>query len=149
TPRRIRLTSLGRAASVTGCVKDCGGSDQVRSRWASQVTERATAARRAASCRMAQVSVAQLLIPAGSAALRGEIEQVPQRLEGADVAGFLPRLLWRVEQLRGPEVADRVPVAVEHVQHRPLLTVRALGQVVAVIGGPGRGQHAQPPPAAF
>ncbi len=29
-------------------------------------------------------------MPVGWAALAGEIEQVPQRLDGADVAGFLP-----------------------------------------------------------
>jgi hypothetical protein len=29
-------------------------------------------------------------MPVGWAALAGEVEQVPQRLDGADVAGFLP-----------------------------------------------------------
>jgi hypothetical protein len=62
-----------------------------------------------------KVSVAQLLIPVGSASLRGEVEQVPQRLNGADAAGALPRTEWRVEQLRALEVADRVPITVEHV----------------------------------
>ena len=35
-------------------------------------------------------SVAQLLIPVSSASLWGEIEQVPQWLKGADMAGALP-----------------------------------------------------------
>jgi mannose-6-phosphate isomerase-like protein (cupin superfamily) len=35
-------------------------------------------------------SVAELLMPSGWAAFAGEGEQVPQRFDGADVAGFLP-----------------------------------------------------------
>jgi len=48
-----------------------------------------------------------------------------------------------------PKVADRLPVAVEHVQHRPLMAFRGLSEVVAVIGGAGRGQQAQSAPAAL
>jgi hypothetical protein len=97
----------------------------------------------------ARSSIAQLLIPVGSAARGGEVVQVPERLDGAGVAGILPGLGWCVEKLRGPEVADRLPVAVEHVQHRPLIAFRGLGEVVAVIGGAGRGQQAQSAPAAL
>ena len=46
-------------------------------------------------------------------------------------------------------MAGRLPVAVEHVQHRLLGAVGGLGEVVTVVAGPGRGQQAQPPPAAF
>src|SRR5271165_6664484 len=45
-------------------------------------------------------SVAEPLMPVGRAALAGEVEQVPQRLNGADVAGFLPLIGGRVEQFR-------------------------------------------------
>ena len=45
----------------------------------------------------ARSSIAQLLIPVGSAARGGEVVQVPERLDGADVAGILPGLGWRVE----------------------------------------------------
>jgi hypothetical protein len=46
-------------------------------------------------------------------------------------------------------VEDRLPVAVKHVQHRLLGAVGGLGEVVTVVAGAGRGQQAQPPPAAF
>src|SRR5215467_11018698 len=101
------------------------------------------------SGRAAWVSVAQLLVPVDAASLWGEVVKVPDRFEGADMAGVLPGIPGCVEQFRAPEVADRVTVAVEDVQHRLLLTVGGLGQVVAVIGGPGRGQHAQVPPATL
>ena len=41
-----------------------------------------------------QSSVAQLLIPIGSAPLGSEVVQVPDRLEGGDVAGLLPGIGW-------------------------------------------------------
>jgi hypothetical protein len=88
-------------------------------------------------------------MPIGRAAFAGEVEQVPQRFDGADVAGFLAGIGGCVEQFRAPEVADRLPVAAEHVQHWLLGAVGGLGQVVEVVGGAGRGQQAQPPPAAF
>jgi hypothetical protein len=68
--------------------------------------------------------VAPLLVPDGWAALRGEVEQVPDRLEGADVARILAGVGWCVEELRAPEVADRLAVAVEDVQYRPLVPSR-------------------------
>ena len=46
-------------------------------------------------------------MPVGRAAFAGEVEQVPQRLDGADVAGFLPGIDGCVEEFRAPEVADR------------------------------------------
>src|SRR5436189_6376380 len=39
----------------------------------------------------------------------------------------------RVEELRAPEMADRLAVAVEPVEHRPLQPLRVLSKVVAVI----------------
>src|SRR5215471_2739609 len=92
-------------------------------------------------------SVAELLIPVGSAAFGGEVEQVPQRLDGADMAGVLPGIGGCVKQLGTPEVANRIPVAVEDVQHRLLVAVWGLGEVVPVIGGACGGQHPEPPPA--
>ena len=94
-------------------------------------------------------SVAELLVPVGWAALAGEVEKVPQGLKGADMAGFLPRIGGCIEEFGAPEMADRVPIAVKHVQHRLLGAAGGLGEVVTVVSGAGRGQHAQPPPAAF
>jgi hypothetical protein len=80
-------------------------------------------------------SVAELLMPTGWAALAGEVEQVPQRLDGADVAGFLPGIDGCVEQFRAPEVADRLPVAVKYVQLRPLhLPRRRLAPLLPRLG---------------
>src|SRR5215217_1897298 len=93
--------------------------------------------------------ILQLLVPVAPATLGREIEQVPDRLEGADVTGILVAVRRRIEELRAPEVADRVAVAVEHVQHRPLVPLRGLGEVVAVVGAAARGQQAQPAPAAI
>ena len=56
-------------------------------------------------------SVTQLLIPIGAAPLGGEVIQVPQRLDGADVTGLLPGIGWCIEKLRAPEVADCLPAA--------------------------------------
>jgi hypothetical protein len=52
--------------------------------------------------------VAQLFIPVGRASLWREIEQVPDRLEGADVARILSGVRRCVEELRAPEMADRI-----------------------------------------
>src|SRR5438034_468748 len=81
--------------------------------------------------------VAQLLVPVDWPSLGGEVEQVPERFERADVTGFLSGVGGRVEELRTPEVANRVTVAVEHVQHRSLRSLGGLGVVVAVVGGTG------------
>jgi hypothetical protein len=62
------------------------------------------------SCRQ---PVVRLLVPVGSAALWGEVVKVPDRFEGADVAGILPGVLRCEEQFRAPEVADCLPVTVE------------------------------------
>lgn len=62
--------------------------------------------------------VAQLLIPVGTS-LGGEVEQVPDRFDGAGVAWILSGVGWRVEQFRAPEVADHPAIAPERVQHRP------------------------------
>ena len=57
-------------------------------------------------------AVVQLLVPVRSS-LRGEVEEVPERLERAHVAGLLSVVRRRVEELRSPEMADRVRPAVE------------------------------------
>jgi hypothetical protein len=49
--------------------------------------------------------VAQLLIPVGRSSLRCEVEQVPDRLEGANVAGILSGVGRCVEELRAPDPA--------------------------------------------
>src|SRR5688572_842912 len=46
-------------------------------------------------------------------------------------------------------MANRVAVAMEHVQHRPLGSLRGLGEVVAVVGVAGRGQEPEPSPATL
>jgi hypothetical protein len=43
--------------------------------------------------------VAELLPPVVRTAFRGEIKEVPERLEGCDVAGFLIAVRRRVEEL--------------------------------------------------
>ena len=96
-----------------------------------------------------QSGVAQLRIPVGPAPLGREVEQIPLRVDGIDVALVLPGLGRRVEELRAPEVADRFAVAPEHVEHRHLGSLRGLTEVVAVVGVAGRGQQPQPPPAAL
>ncbi|HEX6482770.1 MAG TPA: hypothetical protein VF043_28340 [Ktedonobacteraceae bacterium] len=64
------------------------------------------------------------------------------------MARVLPRLSWRGEKLRAPEVVDRFAVAPEHVEQRLLGSLRALAEVVAVVGVASRGQQPQLPPAA-
>ena len=93
--------------------------------------------------------IAQLLVPVRGSPLRREVEQVPDRLQGAHVAGILSGIGGCVEELRAPEVADHAAVTVEHIQHRPLCALGGLGDVVAVVGVAGRGQEPQPAPAAF
>src|SRR5260370_6293920 len=63
-------------------------------------------------------SVAELLMPIGWAALAGEVEQVPQRLDGADVAGVLPRVDGGVRKVPGPEGAGRLPPPGENAPQR-------------------------------
>src|SRR5438876_3037419 len=46
-------------------------------------------------------------------------------------------------------MADRVPVAMEHVQHRPLESLGRFSVVVTVVGVGGCGKEAQPTPAAL
>jgi hypothetical protein len=43
--------------------------------------------------------VAQLLPPVARTTFRGEIEEIPERLEGADVPRLLTAVRWRVEEL--------------------------------------------------
>src|SRR6266542_6263455 len=78
--------------------------------------------------------VAQLLIPVRGAPLASEVEQVPDRLDRANMTGSLFRVGRGIEELRPPEVADGSAVAMEHVQHGPLVSLGGLGQVVAVVG---------------
>src|ERR687892_2768670 len=57
------------------------------------------------------LGVTQLLVPVGPAALGGEVEQVPDRLNSAHVTWVLPGIGRRVEELRTPEVADPLALA--------------------------------------
>ena len=93
--------------------------------------------------------VAHLLEPVGPPAFGSEVEEVPQRLEGANVARVLLRTLWCIEKFRTPEMADYWAVAVEHVQHWLLVAFPGLRPVVAVIGVASRGQEPEPPPSAL
>jgi len=72
------------------------------------------------------------------APLRREVEQVPDRLEGADVAGILSGVVF-VEKLRTSEVADRFAGAVEQCR-----AVRCVGVAVAS-SQPDRGQPSPRP----
>src|SRR6266699_7211254 len=92
--------------------------------------------------------VAQLRIPVGPASFGRDVEQIPLRVDGIDVARVLPRFGRRVEELGTPEMADRFPLTPEDIEHRPLSTLRVLAEVVAVVGSAGRGQQPQLPPAA-
>jgi hypothetical protein len=47
--------------------------------------------------------------------------------------GILSGVGWCIEELRAPEAADRLPVAVEHVQHGSLVAFRGLAGVIAVV----------------
>jgi len=82
-------------------------------------------------------------------ALRGQVEEVPEGLEGADMARIFSAVGWGVEKFGAPEMADRVAVAVEHVEHRPLDAVRGFGVVVAVVVVRGRGKRPEPSPPAL
>src|SRR5438046_6712072 len=90
--------------------------------------------------------VAELLVPVGVAPFGDEVEQVPHWLDGPDVTRILSGVRCFIEELRAPEVADDVAVAVEHIQHRHLLTVWCLAVVLAVIGVHCRGPQWQPSP---
>ena len=63
--------------------------------------------------------------------------------------GSCPGSLERVEQLRAPEVPDRVTVAREHVEHGDLVGFGALTVVVTVVRVLRGRQHTQSVPAAF
>src|SRR5215472_16306044 len=93
--------------------------------------------------------VAQLLIPVHRAALRRQVEQIPQRLEGADASVVLSRVGWGVDELRPPEMTNRLALAVQYIEHLFLPSVLVLTEVVAVIRGAGRGEQSQVPPAAL
>src|SRR5437870_3405241 len=77
--------------------------------------------------------VLELLVPIGAAPFGCEIEDVPKRLDRADVARVLSGFGRRGEELGAPEVSDRIAVASKHVQHRHLLAVTGLSVIVAVV----------------
>src|SRR5206468_4383473 len=93
--------------------------------------------------------VAQLLVPVHRPALRRQVEQIPQRLEGADAPVVLSRVGWGVGELRPPEMTNHLALAVKDVEHRHLPALLVLAEVVAVIRVAGRGQQGQVPPAAL
>src|SRR3954468_309903 len=69
------------------------------------------------SARPSSAAVVELLLPVSRTAGRGEVEQVPERLDRAGVARILAGVGGRVEELGGPEVPDLVAPAAEHVPH--------------------------------
>src|SRR3954447_8150512 len=71
--------------------------------------------------RPSSAAVVELLLPVSRTAGRGEVEQVPERLDRAGVARILAGVGGRVEELGGPEVPDLVALAGEHVHHRQTL----------------------------
>src|SRR5215203_2536356 len=73
--------------------------------------------------------VVQLLVPIGPP-FRGEVEEVPEGLDRPHVARVLAGIPRRVEEFGAPEVPDRVALAMEHVEHRPLCTLGGLRAVV-------------------
>src|SRR5215510_12370060 len=95
------------------------------------------------------VSVAETRIPVVAAAVGRVVEQVPHGIDRVGVARVLAGVGRREEELRSPEVADRVALTAEHVQHRELLgAVGRLAVVVAVVGVAGRREQSQPAPSA-
>src|SRR3954454_377353 len=92
--------------------------------------------------------VAQLPVPV-RAALGRQVEEVPDRFEGSDMSRILAAVPRCVKELRAPEVPDFVSVAMEHGEHRSLVSLGRLCLVVAVVTVLGRRQKPKPPPAAL
>src|SRR5262249_48941961 len=67
--------------------------------------------------------VAQLLVPVHRPALRRQVEQIPQRLEGANASVVLSRVGRGVGELRPPEMTNHLALAVKYVQHLSLPSV--------------------------
>src|SRR5436190_22314293 len=93
--------------------------------------------------------VAQLLVPVHRPALPRQVEQIPQRLEGADAPVVLSRVGWGVGELRPPEMTNHLALAVKYIEHLSLPSVLVLTEIVAVIRVAGRGEQSQVPPAAL
>lgn len=74
--------------------------------------------------------VVQLLFPIGATSFWRQIENVPERLDRASMAGILSRTSSGVEHLGTPEVADLSAVSPEHIQHRQL---EPLGRLRVII----------------
>src|SRR6266581_1716846 len=85
--------------------------------------------------------VAQLLVPVHRPALPRQVEQIPQRLEGADASVVLSRVGWGVGELRPPEMTNHLALAVKYIEHLSLPSVLVLTEVVAVIRVAGRGEQ--------
>src|SRR3954454_1262986 len=99
--------------------------------------------------RASSAAVVELLLPVSRTAGRGEVEQVPERLDRAGVARILAGVGGRVEELGGPEVPDLVALAAEHVHHRQLRARVGLGEVVAVVRVRARRDEPQGAPPAL
>ncbi|HEV2936396.1 MAG TPA: SDR family oxidoreductase [Streptosporangiaceae bacterium] len=84
-----------------------------------------------------------------SASARGHVQDIPDRPDQVDVAGFLAVVAGGKHQLGRPSVTEPVGVAREHVQDRGLLAVWPFRAVVAVVAVVPRGQQPQMTPAAF
>src|SRR6267143_6980444 len=93
----------------------CSRRGRARDTWLLGGSEREPLNRRGFCCRRSLV--AQLLIPVRWTSFGSEIEQIPERLDRAGVTRVLIAVGCGVEELCGPEMADRVLVAMEYVQH--------------------------------
>src|SRR5262249_8217858 len=80
-----------------------------------------------------RIGMVEFLLPVCGSSFGGEVEHVPERFEGSDVAGVLTRVGAGVEELRAPEVPDCVLVAMKDGQHRSLRAVVELGVIVDVV----------------
>src|SRR5438876_295279 len=107
----------------------CGGSCSGQPSWLST-----SLLPRCPSIAEADRRIAHLLVPIRWSSLWSEIEQVPERFEGAHVTWVLSWVRRRIEELRGPKMADLLAVPVKDVQHRPLRPLGGLAVVVTVVG---------------
>src|ERR1700722_4241850 len=95
------------------------------------------------------LSVVDLLVPLHGTAFGGEVEDVPELLDGAVVALILAGIRRGGDHLGGPEVADLVAVAVKDGHERELGAFGRLGVIVALEVIVGGGEQAKVAPTAL
>jgi hypothetical protein len=107
-------------------------------------------AQRQLRCRFALAAgIGELFLPIAATPLGNQIEDVPERFDGADVTWILARVCGRVEHFRAPKVPDDGAFAMKHVQHRLLVTGVGLATIVAVEAVFCRGKQAKVAPASL